>query len=297
MERVTLAGALALGALLACGARASEDVRWYTQIDNDVLFGTDRFYTSGLRIARTSAVSGGRLELGIVQEIYTPETTAVPRSRFDHPYVARLALSAAKHIQGADLHRTLEAMLGVRGPSAYGRQSQDFVHRFVPAPQTDWTHQLPDRVDVQAVGCDSRIFTPFPSRRERIAWHYGGVLGNNLTLVHTGLELRTAKAAPNSALRFAATPPIAADGARGFGAFAGASARAVLRNALLDGNEGVDSTRTLEKRPVVFRLAAGIAWTASWGAITFGAAQDTREFKGQRAPVRYGLIGVRLDFL
>ena len=40
-------------ALAAAGAARGDDAQWYLRVDNDVPFATDRWYTSGVRIART----------------------------------------------------------------------------------------------------------------------------------------------------------------------------------------------------------------------------------------------------
>ncbi|HEY2628920.1 MAG TPA: lipid A-modifier LpxR family protein, partial [Usitatibacter sp.] len=54
---------------LATAAFADDDAaRWYLRVDNDVAFHTDRWYTSGVRIARVKDA----LEWGLTQEIYTP---------------------------------------------------------------------------------------------------------------------------------------------------------------------------------------------------------------------------------
>ena len=43
----------------AFAARAGESVPpWYLQLDNDVLFTTDRWYSSGVRLARSVALAG-----------------------------------------------------------------------------------------------------------------------------------------------------------------------------------------------------------------------------------------------
>ena len=46
-----------LAACASLGAAAQPPaVHWYTQVDNDVFYGTDRWYTSGLRVARLEAL-------------------------------------------------------------------------------------------------------------------------------------------------------------------------------------------------------------------------------------------------
>ena len=295
MERLRRAGAFALGALFAGGVQAAGGASWYAQIDNDVVFHTDRWYTSGLRIARTQPLESGAIaELGVLQEIYTPDTKAI--NLVDRPYTARLMLTAARHEAAPGFFRTLEIDAGVRGPSALGRQSARFIHQIIPAPHFDWSRQLPDRADAQAAGVQTHEFA-LAGDRARWAVHYGAVIGTNVTFAHAGAEIRTGgePAIASPALRFAATPPLTRAGALGWGGFAGASVRAVARNTLLSENAN-PAGPPIERRNEVVRIAAGVSWAASWGALAFALAQDSKEFDGQPHPHRFGALSLRLDF-
>jgi len=287
-----LAGA-ALALLVLGNACAADDAQWYMQVDNDVAFTTDRWYTSGVRIARSHrSADAQRIEWGVAQEIYTPNLNRFNPA--DRPYAARLFLSGARHDYTADGHRTLEFTAGVRGPSALGRQSQELVHRLVPAPDDDWSRQLPNRLDVQAIAVQSRDLAIDGGSQPHGVLHYGAVLGTNITLVHAGFEVRAGQPFEFPALRFAATPPLAA--AHGWSAFAGASGRWVPRNTLLAGSSD-PTVGEVTRNPSVWRLAAGLAWANSWGAVTFTLTQDSREFKTQQAMQRFGILAVHLSFL
>ncbi|HSS27994.1 MAG TPA: lipid A-modifier LpxR family protein, partial [Usitatibacter sp.] len=117
---VVLAACLAATAALGDEAGAA---RWYLRVDNDVFFHTDRWYTSGLRLARVQ----DDLEWGLVQEIYTPEAKHQSPTLEDRAPAGRLYATLAKHVLGAGTFDTWEADLGVRGPSALGEQAQDFA--------------------------------------------------------------------------------------------------------------------------------------------------------------------------
>ncbi|HEX7465852.1 MAG TPA: lipid A-modifier LpxR family protein, partial [Usitatibacter sp.] len=138
MKLACVACALASG---ACAA--AEDARWYVKIDNDVVFGTDRWYTSGVRIARVK----DDLELALVQDIYTPDAKHWHFGVDDRAPTAELLAVGAKHMHGPDYFQTIELALGVRGPSAVGRQATSDIHRLIPAPEVDWSRQLDDAFD------------------------------------------------------------------------------------------------------------------------------------------------------
>lgn len=279
--------AAAAVALMAVGVAhaADEGARWYVRIDNDVVFQTDRWYSSGVRIAR---VKDG-WEIGLEQDVYTPEGKRP--DLVDRSPASRLLACVARHEEGEGSLLTLEADAGVRGPSALGEQTTRAVHHVVSAPHVDWSRQLRDRFDGSVAFARTQALGSLPLRA-----HVGASLGTQLAFAHAGLEARIGDArAPSSAmLRFAATPPFAA-GASGWSAYAGASARAVGRNELL-GPDYYPGAPDVERRDEVTRFAAGVAWSARWGAVTFDLVQDSREFVGQRTPQRFGSLAIHASF-
>jgi hypothetical protein len=283
---------LLAAALLAGSAgafAADEGARWYLQIDNDVVFGTDRWYTSGVRLARVASHGDHEVEWGLTQEVYTPEAKRFAPGVTDRLPSARLLLSAARHDRLATCFQTIELALGVRGPSARGRESTDLIHQVIPAPEVDWSQQEGDRFDGQVAFVRSHSFRP-------LVLHYGASLGSQLALAHVGAELRTgAGAGPEIStglMRFASTPPLAQG--RGWGAFAGLSARVIARNELLQ--RGYGDGAPIERNRFVSRLAAGLTWAQGWGSVAFTLAQDSREFEGQRTPHRFGSLAVHVGF-
>jgi len=90
-------------ALLACAltpAAAGEPARWYVRIDNDAFFNTDRWYSSGLRLARVEARGDHEIELGLVHEIYAPEAKRYEFGVVDRAPAARLLLAADETMAG-----------------------------------------------------------------------------------------------------------------------------------------------------------------------------------------------------
>ena len=278
-----MAVVLLAGAGMAHGA--DDGARWYLRIDNDSFFDTDRWYSSGVRLAR---VSNG-WEAGVVQEIYTPEAKHL--NPVDRAPTARLFASLARHEAGDDFFQTLEVDAGVRGPSALGEQATHAVHQVVHAPPVDWSRQLPDAFDGSVIVARTQSFPGLPLRA-----HFGATVGTQVTFAHAGLEARFGDArAPSSAmLRFAASPPFA-EGARGWSYYVGASARVVARNELLDvGYREAEPAPT--PRDTVTRVAAGLAWTGSWGSLTLDLVQDGREFAEQRTAQRFGSLALHATF-
>jgi hypothetical protein len=268
-----------------------------------VLFNKDRWYTSGIRLYRSAALdsaspaasflrlpstSAQRLDFGVMQDVYTSDGNAAPDVP-DRPNAARLLLSVARHDLSADTLATLEIDAGVSGPAAGGEQAQRLIHRIVPAPKTDWSVQVDNRADAQLVGSWSHRLAQglVPGA---LVVHGGAVAGTLLAFAHLGFEWRSdgPAVAANPLLRYAATPPLPR-AAGGISYFAGASLRAVGRNRLLERRED-DPKREAPAERRVSRVAAGAAWSASWGVVTLGLAQESAEFEGQPRPHRFGSL-------
>lgn len=288
--------ALAASACAADGERAS----WYMNVDNDVAFHTDRWYTSGVRIYRSMPLQepGARLDLGIIQELYTDNTNCPKCEAVDHPYSGRLLASAAYQIARSDSLTTLGADAGVLGPAALGRQTQKIIHHFVPAPHDDWSHQLDNRLDAQLVAVRSQRLLGSDDGPVALVAHGGGVLGTMQTFAHAGAEVRVGRAMASLApsMRFAATPPAPSPGAAaGWSAFAGFGARSVFRNQLLTTNSDDPAPMPTRTR-TVRRTALGLGWAGEWTAIGFAWVTESREFKEQPRPQRFGTLTLQLDF-
>lgn len=283
---------LALVAAPLAAIAKDEPARWYLQVDNDVVFVTDRWYTSGVRLARVASTDGHEWELGLIHEVYTPEQRNWEPGRADREPTARLLVDAARHRRSADVFDTLELQAGIRGKSALGRQSTEFIHRAIPAQDVDWSRQLPDRFDASAIF--ARSMSAGPARL-----HFGAVLGTQVAFGHLGGEIRYGPGARDidfQVMRFAATPPFAhrKDGL-GWSLFGGASVRVVARNGMVGANYDPGGDHLREKA-AIGRLAGGAAWTFEEGSVTFSLVHDTREFDEQRKAHQFGSLAIHWAF-
>lgn len=293
--------AMALAISTLAAAAEGERVNWYLNADNDVAFHTDRWYSSGVRIYRSMpwGEEGERLDMGLAQEIYTGNTNCDHCQVPDRPYAGRLLVSFARQRARSDSLTTLGADLGVLGPGAFGRQTQQVIHQFVPAPHDDWSHQLDHRFDAQLVAARSQRVLGADDNPVALIAHGGGVLGTVQTFAHVGGELRVGYAATSVGLapsmRFAATPPAPLAGAaRGWSAFVGFGMRSVMRNRLLTNNPEDPSPSPTRNR-TVRRAAIGVAWAAPWVAIGFAWVTESREFAEQSAPQRFATLTLQAD--
>src|SRR5258708_19870741 len=114
---------IALGLAFAYWTARADDARWYLQLDNDAAFGTDRWYTGGQRISRVQ----DDLEIGVLQEIYTPDGKKAPALR-DRAPTARLIASVARHFYSEDLFQTPHLALPPPAPSPIGPRPTHPLH-------------------------------------------------------------------------------------------------------------------------------------------------------------------------
>lgn len=294
-------GALLLVASFAAAAQAErgKGADWYLQVDNDVVFHTDRWYSSGVRIARVSH----DVEWGIAQELYTPDVQHGPPGAPDRAPTARLLATLDQHFRGEFAYQTVGIALGVRGPSALGEQTQKLAHRIVPSgANIDWTREMrPDRYDASVVWTRTQRSARESPMGEGLKLHFGSVLGNQQLFAHLGAEYRigddAARGLSSRLLRFAPTPPVTDSGAPaiGWSAFAGAGVRGVARNELLA--QDYDPAKPdLKVERALGRAVVGATYGARWGSIEFDLAADTKEFKGQHTAQKFGSLTLHFSF-
>ncbi|HZZ91277.1 MAG TPA: lipid A-modifier LpxR family protein [Usitatibacter sp.] len=280
------------------GSGRGKGADWYVQLDNDVMFDTDRWYTSGVRIARVA----NDIEWGITQEIYTPDVQHGPPGAPDRAPTARLLATVDQHFRGEFAYQTVGLALGIRGPSALGEQTQRAVHKVVTSGAIiDWTRQLPDEYDASVAWTRTQRSARESPFGEGLKLHFGAVLGNQELFAHLGAEIRigdaSARGLSSRLLRFAPTPPLTDGGERalGWSAFAGASVRGVGRNELLVTD--YDPLKPeLELKRAVGRAVVGATYGGRWGSVELNIAADTEEFKGQHTGQPFGSLTLHFAF-
>jgi lipid A 3-O-deacylase len=199
-------------------------------LENDAFAGTDRHYTSGLRLTWLSPYLTDYLEhsrlpewshpvierlpfinkpgyrratyFSIGQKIYTPED--IHRSDLieeDRPYAGLAYLAVGFQGKNALHMDTFEFELGIVGPHSYAEDLQTRLHEWIHSPvPRGWDNQLNDEVVVGAVymhknkllhsGLGSGVNYDFIP-------HVGGGIGNLKTYVNAGAQFRVGWNLPN----------------------------------------------------------------------------------------------------
>jgi hypothetical protein len=180
---------LATGILLAplVGFTQEDEMRTNRQastliltIENDSFAGTDRHYTSGLRVGWVSSELADyrqfrlpdwsvsalglvpfadrpgttqSLSVAVGQNIYSPENThRTDLIRDDRPYAAWLYLALGIEVKDLQRSDALELQIGVVGPLALGEEAQKSVHNYIGADEPrGWDNQLENEPGINLV--------------------------------------------------------------------------------------------------------------------------------------------------
>ena len=310
-------------------------------LENDLVAGSDSNYTSGVKVSWVSAnlkdyihdpclphwvralnrafesVHPGRftsrnMVVTAGQAMYTPrDKTATGVIPDDRPYAGWLYLGLGYNARDARRMDTVEVNLGVVGPAALARQSQDFIHSLRGIDRFNgWDNQLHNEPGLQIVAerknkiwiSDNKWGPAFDAIS-----HYGVSVGNVATYANAGLELRAGSRLPDDF----GTAPIRPGGdsnaplAEGAAArrltgsalhgFVSLDGRAVARDIFLDGNTFGDSHH-VSKKNLVGDLSAGLAWQWPGAKLTYAYYMRSKEFRTQTKLQRYGSLTLSLEY-
>lgn len=301
------------------------------QIDNDVFVGSDQNYTSGFRIAYAAPMEpshplestaralpflGGprRVVYSLGQQLYTPrDISASQPIPTDQPYAGYLYVGIGFESEPPRKHASriltsAEIQVGVVGPAAFGKQTQQAAHKIFNSDETNgWDNQLKNEptlnlfYDRAWIGWyETRIGAAGSGYRIDLSPHAGAALGNVYTYAAAGATLRFGPNLPASlgprTLR--PGPPgsdyykTAPDGR--WHLFLALEGRAVARNIFLDGNTFTDS-QSVDKYSFVGEARAGIAMTFGRYRLTYAHVFQTRQFHGQD-PESFVSMSISTDF-
>lgn len=189
--------------------------------DNDVYFGTDRMYSSGLLLEvgnlgrlgdAAQAMSRfffpkdvmtlSSLSVFVGHQMYTPNNITIHRFvSGDRPFAGWLFGGVTYRVQGVDWRLRVQASLGVVGPWAFGDEFQTTWHWLArqliqstdpPVPQ-GWRHQLPNEMTMQLSVRWSKEIAQIVTRNTRhldLSLLTGGDLGTVWVRGMLGLSLR-----------------------------------------------------------------------------------------------------------
>jgi lipid A 3-O-deacylase len=335
MRYLLAAGAALLAGAAMPGASRADDKSHVTILEeNDsIYFNSDKHYTQGFRLSYLGpdvqsgdfwdkafgvfdwtapafldgATNHSRhyaLEFG--QSLFTPKNlTQRPPDPRDRPYAGWLYVGASL-LQDTDkrMLENLELQLGVIGPPALGKETQNTFHQFIGQDQAQgWSSQLQNEPGI-VISYERKWRLPPPG--SGVGWfdvipEAGATVGNVFTYGETGALLRIGKNLQADYGPVRIRPALSGtdyfnstdiEGDYGYYFFAGTQGRIVGQNIFLDGNS-FRTSRSVPKKIFVADLQAGFTFfTSKAFRVDFSVARRTEEFHGQATPDVIGTAAV-----
>lgn len=148
--------------LLALPARSFDILSAYTlsndynntisfSIENDFPFGSDKYYTHSHSISYSSTemFNDRFVNFELLQNIITPaDRNSKLKLENDIPYSGSIIFKAQTPVEKLFPFLVLETQIGIMGKSAYGKETQEFIHSFTPNSKNPegWHNQLNDDI-------------------------------------------------------------------------------------------------------------------------------------------------------
>lgn len=291
----------------ACPPRYSNELQLY--VENDKWSGTDRYYTNGIKfgvgtdagtladvlnapsesLLRRVTDGGGCVQLGLFfgQNMYTPRRITVSQPQpDDRPWAAWLYVGGVAQRVADRKLQTVEIDLGMVGPAALGREVQTEWHELIGvAEPRGWSNQIPNQPGLLVAYVEKHRYG---TRHFEIVPHFGGSLGNVMTLARAGGIVRWGvnmtgfgpdTIEPGGAMLQATRVQSGEGGRTGFEwyAYAGLDARAVAYNVFLDGPWFRDSP-SVQRRPLVHDWTVGLSARVATVRLSATRVQRSEEF-------------------
>lgn len=309
--------------------------------ENDLFGGTDQHYTNGVRLSWTSpdlkkfsdsrfawpfgslvddipwtshAPYQRNVAFVLGQNMYTPaDIQATELIEDDRPYAGWLYTGLGFVWKNATVRNSLTLNIGMVGPSAYARETQDLVHDLRGIPKArGWDNQLHDELGV-VLGYQRTWRWPWHARRSGWDWETlpfaGANLGNVSIAAWLGGELRLGYNLPDDfgteTIGPAATTTTPVEGSQraprgrwtnfGTHVFMRAEGRVIGRDIFLDGNTFHDS-HSVDKLPFTADLSAGLSVNYKDVKLTYAYVYRTEEFRGQDGGQTFGSLTLSIPF-
>ncbi len=257
-------------------------------------------------IKNVPAETGHKVELAFGQNMYTPQDI----SRYDlitddRPYAGYSYLATSYHRKSDSDEKwsqmdTLEVQLGMVGPASLAEDAQKFVHRVRSLQRPNgWDHQLRDEPGLTLVFERKWLYHPVNTAHFSgdVILHSGFALGNIMTYLNAGFELRTGWNIPKSfavsLIRPAGSSWSSETSGSSLYLFCAVNGRAVLRDIFLDGNSFRNSHH-VDKEPLVADLSAGIVARIHRVSLSLAYTKRTKEFELQ--PEHHGFGSLALSY-
>lgn len=178
----------------------SNEAGFQTDNDSYLAQGSDRYYTNGLFLYFRHALQtntssqklfGKVLNFEAGQKMYNPQSAVIPAVNYiDRPFAAYLyAGSSLQYLFKNESALKIGLQVGVTGPAALGRQTQEVIHRLLGFyPPEGWQYQIKNNLGINVSGTYDRLL--FRKNWFDISGNGYANLGTTFTGAGVGLMFR-----------------------------------------------------------------------------------------------------------
>ena len=235
--------------------------------------------------------------VSLEQTIHAPAYPGTPAPQpQDRPFAATLAVGLEVASEGERTRQALALRLGVVGPAALGEQVQNTLHGLIgETSAAGWPWQLRAQPLVE-LGWSRLVRHDLPAAGLDWVSRTAATLGTPITQAAVGAMLRVGE--PPAAPGWPGEPAPLERGGR-WHVFAGAEARAVARNVLIDGERYGGAVSEIRRESWGGDLFAGVSlapdrdwrveFTAALRAVEFSVPGETPSLQ----PQRFGMLVLR----
>ncbi len=319
--RAAVAAALISVTFTATTSATAEETFGALNFQDDVYFGQDGGYSSGVSFAWTRVASPGEASIAppfllapivawlgmpqatlaswrITQTITTPSDIerAVPDPN-DSPYVGSLVFRSTHvsvHADDADVADMLALDLGLIGPASGAAQTQRFAHRLTGSKHPQgWAHQVPNQALVSAEGYRAWRFasTGGGGASSDMVVLGGGAVGSLQGTVGAGVMLRYGTQLQRSfptVMRVAGRRGEPFQIGSGWFVYAGLSGDSALYRADI-GGDSAHGDNIRERRSQALGVV-GLSYGWAGSSLSFSVQNASTPYESSRQRQSYGSI-------
>ncbi|WP_394200579.1 lipid A deacylase LpxR family protein [Shewanella waksmanii] len=201
--------------LLSSSTQASQ---WHLQLDNDIIYGDDGNYTSGIFLGWSADLQPSLAQapswfqwqsligfdqaythqnwgVSIAQQMWTPaEIELTTPQPYDRPYAGTLAVEGYTATYSDTLAQKNWLAIGVIGPASGNEQLQSFIHKVTGSSAPNgWDHQIENQLTIQVAYEIDKLLLRQTATAET-QWELAGFghaqAGNVRSQTDIGLSLR-----------------------------------------------------------------------------------------------------------
>ncbi|MDP3470168.1 MAG: lipid A deacylase LpxR family protein [Daejeonella sp.] len=280
--------------------------------DNDSYLaqGQDRYYTNGLFVKYRSAIDQSAIknpklnkiiwELESGQKMFNPQTGSIMNPDFiDRPFAAYLYVGGAiNFLYNSEGNLKLKMQIGTIGPSAKGKEAQEFLHNTFGFYEIDgWQWQVNNELGINSSLEFQKLIGRLGSQKTDFSVSSYLNAGNTFAGAGAGILFRTG--AINPLHSSASTQSVVSNNSKSkvekeFFFYAKPMLHFIAYDATIKGGmfRNEKGPVVFDAKPLVFSQQAGAIFSRNRWTADFSVIFKSREIKSSAKPHQYGSMAL-----